>query len=684
MDPAKLNALMELERRGALSPERTAVLAELRRRGAIPQAAGGAAPAAPPRPRSRWTQTMEDFSTAVDAFHRGAISGGTMRVADYISALGGALRDTPRGWVGLGEPGTFGEHFERNRQQFREPIAASPVAGTIGELAGGVAGGAASGLGALRAVPWLARLGPWKQAATIGAGEGAITGALGGPVRDAPTGALGGAALGAGAGLGMSAVGAGLRYGAQRGYETLYPQGMPQRYVQHALQSADMTPEHIAELLPPGQGPEVIGDLAPELQAMLLRGLREPGATAQAVKDALLGRTRAQGARLNAFARSHVSGMSADDVARELTARQDVVGALYADVYENIPLTNELRELLTKPGARPFYKPALDTLANKAANPTEVTLSAEEQKTARDLAQWLFNTKGKKEPPTKEINTHLLHVLSQKLGERARNLTQATVGVERSGTQARGLSLVDKALREYLKKASPKFARVQAREAPILRGRAAFELGQTALTRPGTAQELAKELDNIARGETSVKRYFKAGVRDALRRHGASTPDFEDTWKPFTTRDMRNRLGLVLDTPADKRAFNEAVRREERMFRTDRLATDALAPSGAEEDLSNQRAMEFALTRLAVKPTFLAQYAAGQAAFRNLKTQQNREMWNAIAGILGGRNLSHLGSGTPPLQDFLRLPHVWGGAGHGITAAAQGEAQQANPSYLQP
>ena len=166
-------------------------------------------------------------------------------------------------------------------------------------------------------------------------------------------------------------------------------------------------------------------------------------------------------------------------------------------------------------------------------------------------------------------------------------------------------------------------------------------------------------------GDTSLRQYFKAGVRNAIQKHGAASPDQSNLLDKFGSRDMRRRVALALDNQADTRRFVEHYAREQRMFMTGANATGQPQPSQAEGTLRRQRDLDFALTRLGTNPTSpFTQYSAGKTIFKSASAKRENEMWNAISQALTTPGPEAMPSA---MRDMINRNIPWGATG-GVAA----------------
>ena len=159
--------------------------------------------------------------------------------------------------------------------------------------------------------------------------EGGIVGATGGPIEGAPGRAMSGAGVGAGAGVGFGVVGSGIKKIADKALDAIWPSGLPGKYTQEAIKESGLPPEYIRNKLSKGTS-EVMGDMNPELQAMLTRATQSPGRGAASARHMLAQRTHNQYKRLDEFAKAKISPHSGEQISTDLAQRQKQASDMYA------------------------------------------------------------------------------------------------------------------------------------------------------------------------------------------------------------------------------------------------------------------------------------------------------------------------------------------------------------------
>ena len=594
------------------------------------------------------------FADSVQAFTTGAVSAGTFGLADHVIATADALGGLP----GEDPDAPFSERYENARLNFRRPLVDNPVAGTVGELAGGLATGIASVAKLPQLLPALARMGPWKQAAALGAGEGAVYGGLTSPVDEIPSGAAGGAALG-GAFGGAGAAG----FSAARGIwdkllEFAIPSQAARNRVLAAIEHSGLSFDEAMSQLNKGDS-TFLGDLDPELTGLLLKAVQAPGRKSAEAVQRLSQRTARQGERLLDFVRTNVSVLSPKQIEGDLLFKQQQAKDLYAEAYENIELTPELKNILTRPGAKKNLPAVLDALDNASLDPS-MGFGPQDVREAKKLIKTLTSPKKTKpstildpsgkpavaEEPVTEVNTRVLHVLGQALDDRASALMAPEAGKARSNTFAKLLGSLSKTLKDYTKGASDAFADAQEFQAPISKARKAYRLGKEVYRSKGNAADVKKELEDILGGDSTVKPYFNAGVRDATERLASRTGERSNVYEKFANTDTRRRLGLAIDDLDTRWDFLNNYKREQRMFDVNTL-TRGIPPGSASADMQKyQDELNFAATRLGLMGGPWAAANMARTVGRKFRADKENRMWGYIADMLTSANPGI----TPPMN----------------------------------
>ena len=330
----KMNALIELERRGELPEQFVGVKAELRNRGEIPEA----------QPQTSTLGALANSAANMLSFGLG----------DRIDALGGVIQGRAPG-EGQFSVGNFDQPF---RERFSALLAEEqadtaqrrtdhPIASIAGDVAGSILPGAAA-LNGLQRVAGVATNAASRagQAGLVGGGLGAIAGGGGAPEGQVLQGAAIGGGLGAVGGAGLSAAFEGVARGAAPIVQAISNRGAPAQAAQLGIGDDAATvvrdvlsfddPNAVAARIQVNGPDAMIADAGVAPAGLLDAALQQPGQAQTIAREAIEQRaTRASDELTQGLDNALGVPRGIQEIGRDISlvsapARQEAYDAAYA------------------------------------------------------------------------------------------------------------------------------------------------------------------------------------------------------------------------------------------------------------------------------------------------------------------------------------------------------------------
>jgi hypothetical protein len=404
-----------------------------------------------------------------------------------------------------------------------------------------------------------------SQAAKIGAGYGALSGASqgegpGGVLAGAGEGAIGGA-LG---GVGGTLLGAGVGKLAGAAYDALgrplaatvrgliNPEQEAARRVAGAAvtdypqvaagKTPGLTPAQFGAAKAAGE-PVIVGDMGGETMRALMRSAANTSPEARAeIQNVIMSRFQDQNDRAGATIRSLVSGgANTTKTAAQLEAEYDAErGAAYGAAYQA--------------GDRPIWSPELERLTNAPS------VAGALRGAINNWKDWqVLDGFGGMNPPVKVTPDGQLQFTGgqgmlpypnlQLWDYTARNLAGAASAAVRAGnnTEAARLGGLEKAVKSQLDTLVPEFSDARGVAATYFGGNNAIEAGQNALNYKGDPSDLKLALAKMKPAEAGM---FQEAYADALARKAESMGDNRDvTLGLFNSPQDRAKIAAVFGQP---------------------------------------------------------------------------------------------------------------------------------------
>lgn len=476
----RLDALLELERRGELPSQYQDALNELRNREQIKSTAPRAIGPGP-------TASLHDMT----------MQGLTFGFGDEIAAGARAVADAGVNLV-QGQPANIGQAYDQNladvRAEQERRRQKSPILSTAAEIGGAMFTGAGVGgpiVSGAKAIPGMVGRG-----GLVGGAEGGVAGtgySEGGAANRARAAATG-AAVGAGIGASVPALVGTVRGVARKVGEKATQQGARDaatRRVLQALERDGLSPEEaLAKVDEMGPG-AMLADVGKNTTGLAETVAIRPGKALTTVEEAIERRANTQANRiLDAFDDAvGPPGREVIEIAERASYFRDALKV-------RIPLTPRLKQLLQRPTLKEAFR-----RAQKLAAEQDIELPPLERVMSRDFV---------------EAETTLMHWLKKGLDdvlEPKRDPVTGKVIQQFGKNELNAAKRTRYEFRELVKSLNPAYEEALERAGYGLRIDAAFDRGSSILRPRIKARDIEKMMARMTEQE---RRAFQRGVLQAL------------------------------------------------------------------------------------------------------------------------------------------------------------------------
>lgn len=493
-------------------------------------------------------------------------------------------------------PKSYEEFIAQGREFNREAQQANPGAYLTGEIGTGLAAGAGPARLAVKGTQTLRQAIP--RLAGVGAAEGGVAGAGFSEADTLPEFAgdvAAGTATGAILGAALPAAGKGISTAVQR----FGPESIALRRVLQDLKDSGITPEQAQKTLDANPN-MILADLSENLQQRLGGVAQAPGATPQAARKLLEGRSIGQQQRFGSLFSKALNDTPVGEAAEAAVQRTRAsAGPLYDAAYEAV----------IPPNAQIAIAKLLERPAGKAA---------------LRKAQTLAKNEGVDIDPDGPLNVRTLDYVQRALRNNAEAVGRSSPG------NARPIKAIRTQLLEMVDSASPDFRAARRIAADEFANKDALELGKKVFTE--TTPNLRRTLGDMAESE---REHFRIGVFEKVADMMADKSKTADITRLFSTPKREQALRLAFDNDALYAQFKRQLGNEQNM-----QATMAKALTGS-PTASRQAFGQVGVREPTINPLTLA--GRGVQALANRGMQGPAQTANTAVGqALLGRNPQQL------------------------------------------